>query len=222
MVRLSGMEAVWLHTETSTTPAHAVAVLVMEDSESLNHERLHKLAGSSLPHLARFRSRLVGKPFGLGQPVWAEIDGFNPSRQLRRVAVAPPGGPAEFADLIGKLNTRPLPRDMPLWQAWSIEGLEDGRWALALKMSLAVTGGLAGVPSVLERLVTVNPDEDPSAAGEQGFGKEPSILELVADTAVELAANQLNGALQLSRATARAVANRLRGGDDGSPVPRTV
>jgi diacylglycerol O-acyltransferase / wax synthase len=220
MVRLSGMEAVALHSETTRTPAHTIALIVMEASETLSHERLRRLVASTLPPLARFRSRLVAKPFGLGQPVWAEADNFNPSRQMRRVAVPSPGGPTEFADLVAKLTTRPLDRHMPLWQAWSIEGLAGGRWALALKMSLAVTGGLGGVGAVTQRLLTAGPDDQPggSLPTEPSLGTAPTFAELIADTAVELAGNQLNGARWLGSALPGVV----RAAVARPSLPRTV
>ncbi|HZA11720.1 wax ester/triacylglycerol synthase domain-containing protein [Mycobacterium sp.] len=229
MVRLSGMDALSLHTETARLPAHIVAVIVIEASDRLSHQRLHTLVASSLPGLARFRSRLVGKPFGLGQPVWAEIDDFNPSRQLRRIAVPAPGDQDDLAELIAKLTTRPLHRHLPLWQAWSIEGLDGGRWALALKMSPATTQGISGVASVLSRLLAVDPDDNVGdhLPVEQGLGKEPSMAGLVADTAVELVGNQLAGVRVLGTAlpgALRAAVDRLRGVDarDGVPVPRTA
>jgi diacylglycerol O-acyltransferase len=221
MERLSGTEAVSLHTETSTTPAHTVAVLVMAGSQRLSHERLQTLVGSTLPQVARFRSRLIGKPLGLGQPVWAEIDDYNPSRQIRRIAVPASGGREELAALIAKLTTRPLDRHLPLWQAWSIEGLQDGRWALALKMSQATTGGITGVMPTLARLLTGEPDADPAQHVERGPGATPSLGALVADTAVELAGNQRAGAETLTAALPRAVraaVDRVRGGDRHPPV----
>src|ERR1700676_4868273 len=231
VARLSGMDAVALHTETTTTPAHVVAVIIIEASDRLSHERLHELVASSLPRVARFRSRLVSKPFGLGQPVWAELKNFDPSRQLHRVAVPPPGGPEEFADLIAKLTTRPLNRNLQLWQAWSIEGLQGGRWALALKMSQAMTDGAAGLPSILARLLTVSPDDDPTAnlPAEPSLGTLPSTLDLVADTAIELAENQVRGAALIGGAlpgVLRSAVTRLRRGGGRQhnrvPVPRTV
>jgi diacylglycerol O-acyltransferase len=214
MERLSGIEAVSLHTETSRTPAHTVAVIVLAASERVSHERLHALVESVLPQLARFRSRLVDKPLGLGQPVWAEVDDYHPARQIRRIAVPAPGGPEDFADLLAKLTTRPLDRHLPLWQAWSIEGLQEGRWALALKMSLATTGGVGGVTEVLSRLFTTEPDEEPAGSLEPGPGKTPSIAALVADTAVELAENQLAAGKALTTAlpgAVRAAIDRMRG-----------
>ena len=88
--RLSAMEAVSLHTESSTVPAHAVALIIIEASDQLSHQRLRELVGSALPQLSRFRCRLVGKPLGLGQPVWAEIDDYDPTSQIHSATVPAP------------------------------------------------------------------------------------------------------------------------------------
>ncbi|MBV9638329.1 MAG: DUF1298 domain-containing protein [Mycobacteriaceae bacterium] len=225
--RLSGAHALALNTETPTTPAHYVVLIVMEASDAVSHQRLHELAGSSLPRLARFRSRLFAKPLGLGQPVWAEVADFDPSRQLHKLAVPPPGGTGEFADIVAKLTTRPMVRHKPLWQAWSIEGLAGGRWALALKVSRAIVGGVDGLAAILTRLVTATADDDPASClpPEPGLGKSPSLADLVADTAAELTGNQLAGARLAGQGLptlVRSVADRLRGGNGDAPVPRTA
>ena len=92
VTRLSVANASALHTQTSTTPAHTVAVIILEASHHLSHARLHRLLASSLPQLARFRSRLVGKPLGMGQPVWAEIDDYDPTPHIQCASVPAPGG----------------------------------------------------------------------------------------------------------------------------------
>lgn len=227
--RLSGADAVSLNTETPATPAHYVVLIVMEASEAVSHQRLHELAGSSLPRLAHFRSRLFGKPLGFGQPLWAEVSNFDPARQLYKLAVPAPGGTREFADIIAKLTTRPLVRHKPLWQAWSIEGLARGRWALALKVSQAMAGGVDGLAAILARLVTVGPDDDPSSylPAEPSLGKSPSLVNLVTDTATELSGTPFAGARLAGEAVPallRSVVNTLRGGNEhrNMPVPRTV
>jgi diacylglycerol O-acyltransferase len=124
--RLSRVDAVSLHTQTSTTQAHTVALIIIEASDRLSHDQLHQLVASSLPQLARFRSRLVSKALGVGQPVWAEIDGYDPTPQIHRAAVRAPGGQREFADLIAQLSAGRQRGSQPLWEAWSIEGLPAG------------------------------------------------------------------------------------------------
>lgn len=92
ITRLSGADAVLVNTQTSTTPAHTVALIIIEASDRLSHDRLHQLVASSLPQLARFCSRLVDKPLGMGQPVWAEIVDYDPTPQIHRATVRAPGG----------------------------------------------------------------------------------------------------------------------------------
>ena len=72
--------------------AHTVALVIVDASDQLSHQRLHQLLAAKLPQLARFRSRLVTKPLGIGQPVWAEIDDYDPSPQIHCVTVRAPGG----------------------------------------------------------------------------------------------------------------------------------
>jgi len=226
--RLSGADALSLSTETPTTPAHYVVLIVIDPSDGVGHHRLHELVGSSLPRLAHFRSRLFGKPLGLGQPVWAEVGGFDPSRHMYKVAVPPPGDTREFAGIVAKLTTRPLARHRPLWQAWSIEGLAGGRWALALKISQALVSGVDGLAPILARLLTAAPGDDPATSlpAEPSLGLPPSVVELVAGTAAELTERPFTGARVVGEAVPgvlRSAVNRLRGnGHDSGAVPRTV
>src|SRR6476619_6020210 len=216
VTRLSVANASALHTQTPTTPAHTVAVVILEASPHLSHTRLNRLLASSLPQLARFRSRLVGKPLGLGQPVWAEIDDYDPTSQIHSATVTAPGGRREFAELIAWLTTGALDRHKPLWEAWSIDGLEGGRWALAVKVSPAVSDGVAGAASIWPRLVTTGPRDDPTSnlPPEPSLGTPPSIGELVTDMATELLENYVTGVWLIVGAVPgvlRAAGRRLRG-----------
>jgi hypothetical protein len=143
LTRLSGVEALSLHTESAQAPGHTIAVIIIEASPQLSHQRLHQLLAASLPQLARFRSRLVAKPLGVGQPIWAEIDDYDPTPQIHCATVGAPGGQREFAELIAYLSIGRQDRRRPLWEAWSIDGLAGGQWALAVKMSGRGTVGMA-------------------------------------------------------------------------------
>ncbi|MDT5169241.1 MAG: hypothetical protein QOD02_2572, partial [Mycobacterium sp.] len=81
-----------------------VSLVILEPSDQISHERLHHLVGSSIPQLARFRSRLVERPLGVGPPSWAEIDDYDPASQIHRATTQAPGGQREFADLIAQLS----------------------------------------------------------------------------------------------------------------------
>ena len=193
--RLSGTDALSLHAQNSKMPAHTLAVVIIDASDQLSHQRLHQLVAASLPQLARFRSRLVAKPLGLGQPVWAEIDDYDPSPQIHCATVPSPGGRREFADLIADLTTRQPQCRKRLWEAWSIDGLTGGRWALAVKMSPALNDGAAGAASLWPRLLTAGPHADPAhnLPTEPSLGVAPSAGELVTDVVTEIVENQITG-----------------------------
>ena len=195
VTRLSGTDALSLHAQSSKMPAHTLALVIIDASDQLSHRRLHQLVAASLPQLARFRSRLVAKPLGLGQPVWAEIDDYDPSPQIHCATVRPPGGRREFADLIADLTTRQPQCRKRLWEAWSIDGLTGGRWALAVKMSPALNDGAAGAASLWPRLLTAGPHADPAnnLPTEPSFGPAPSAGELVTDVVTEIVENQITG-----------------------------
>lgn len=226
--RLSPTDAMWLRIQESMIPAHTVSLIIIEPSDQLSHERLHQLVGSSLPQLARFRGRLVGKPLGVGQPLWAEIDDYDPTSQIHRATVRAPGGQREFADLIAQLSSGPHDGRNTLWEAWSIDGLAGGRWALAVKLSPALNDGGVGAASVWSRLLRSGPGDDQAdnQPTQPSLGAPPSVGELVTDTITELLENQLKGfwliGETVSAGLLRAVHRQLRGTSEPDPMPPAV
>ncbi|ULE34006.1 wax ester/triacylglycerol synthase domain-containing protein [Mycobacterium sp. IDR2000157661] len=204
-LRLGIEDAVALHRQTTTAPAHTVAVLVMERSEELSHPRLQELLASSLPRLARFRSRLVGKPMGVGQPLWAEIDSYDPMPQIHGATVRAPGGRRELAELVMQLSAGMQDWRRSLWQAWSIDGLAGGRWALAVKMSPVLCDDGYGLAALWQQLITSEPISEYLSPPEAGLGPGPSRAALVADTLAEVIENQVIGAWLVAEAAAGAV-----------------
>jgi diacylglycerol O-acyltransferase len=238
VTRLSGIDALSLHTQSSQTPAHTLTLVIIDASDQLSHQRLHQLVAASLPQLARFRSRLVTKPLGVGQPVWAQIDDYDPSPQIHCATVRAPGGRREFADLIADLTTGQPDCRERLWEAWSINGLAGGRWALAVKMSPALNDRAAGAASVWPRLLSTGPRAD-LANGlptEPSLGSAPSVGELVTDVVTEMVENYVTGVWLIAETVSgvlHAVRGRLLGTRVGGrtippvssmsgPVPHTV
>jgi diacylglycerol O-acyltransferase / wax synthase len=238
VTRLSGIDALSLHTQNSRTPAHTLTLVIIDASDQLSHQRLHQLVAASLPQLARFRSRLVTKPLGVGQPVWAEIDDYDPAPQIHCATVRAPGGRREFADLIADLSTGRQDCRTRLWEAWTINGLAGGRWALAVKMSPALNDGAAGAASLWPRLLSTGPRADPGSSlpSEPSLGSAPSLGELVIDVVSEIVENQVTGVWLIAETVSgvleavrdRLLGTRVRGrmtplvSSMSGPVPYTV
>jgi diacylglycerol O-acyltransferase / wax synthase len=222
-IRSSAVDAMRLVTQASTMPAHTVSLIIIEPSDQFSHERLDQLVGSSLPQLARFRSRLVGRPLGVGQPLWAEIDDYDPTPQIHRATIRAPGGQREFADLIAQLSAGSREHRKALWEAWSIDGLSDGRWALAVRMSPALSDGGVGAAAVWSRLLRSHAHDD--RAADQPSLAMPAAAELVTDVMTQLFEQQIK-ALWLIAETVTgvlgAVAGQLRGTSEPDPMPPPV
>jgi diacylglycerol O-acyltransferase len=187
--------------EKSTTDAPTVSFVVIEPTERISHERLQQLVASSLPQLTHFRSRLVDRPLGVGPPFWAEIDRYNPSSQIHRATVRAPGGHRELAALIVDLIAPPIHRREMLWEAWSIDGLSGGRWALVLRLSPVLNERGVGAADIWSRLLHSDPqhgggDDQPKQPGPV----RPAVGELAAEVISEILEFQFKGLFLIAEA----------------------
>lgn len=228
-VRSSAVDALRLLMEKSPTGAPTVSFVVIEPADHISHERLQQLVASSLPQLTRFRSRLVDRPLGVGPPFWAEIDHYDPSSQIHRATLPAPGGRREFADLIAHLSAGSRhPREM-LWEAWSIDGLSGGRWALVVRLSPVLSERGIGTASIWSRLLRSDPLPDASDdQPRQPSPDIPAIGELAAEVITELLEFQFKGLFLVAETVTgllRAVRGRLGGmhvAAEHDSVPATV
>jgi diacylglycerol O-acyltransferase len=216
--RLTPADAMALHAQTPTTPAHTVSVVILDASVQLSHGVLAQHVAEAVSRLARFRSRLVGKPLGMGQPVWADIEDFDPTGRIHSAQVPAPGGDRELAELVTQLGGRPDSLRDSLWEAWTIGGLAGSRWAVAVYLSPVLAEGGQGVAALWDTVLTRTPHAE-AASAEPGLGSAPSVSELVADMLSEMVENQITGAwLAADAAMAVLVAARDRLRDVGPPA----
>jgi diacylglycerol O-acyltransferase / wax synthase len=226
-IRLSSAAgAMQLLMQESTMPAHTVSLIIIEPSDQFSHQRLDQLVRSSLPQLARFRSRLVGRPLGVGRPLWAEIDDYDPTSQIHRATIRAPGGRRELADLIAQLSAGSRDHRKALWEAWSIDGLSDGRWALAVRISPALSDGGDGAAAVWSRLLCSDAHDD--QADDQRTQPSldmPAVGELVTDVMTELLEHQIRILWLIAETVTGvlgAVRGQLLGTSEPDPMPPPV
>jgi diacylglycerol O-acyltransferase len=156
-----------------------------------------------LANLPRYRQRVRFVPLALGRPVWVDDPHFNLGYHLRRTALPKPGGDRELQNLVGRLMSQQLDRARPLWEMWTIEGLDHGRWALLTKLHHAMVDGVSGA----ELLSVVLDDErDPEAAATDEWTPErqPSGVELAGRALAARAASPVAGAREVLASPRRA------------------
>jgi diacylglycerol O-acyltransferase / wax synthase len=72
---------------------------------------------------------------------WTDCSEFDLANHVRRLAIPSPGDDAELSRAIARALERPLDLDRPPWECWVIEGLNDNRWAILLKIHHSLADG---------------------------------------------------------------------------------
>jgi WS/DGAT/MGAT family acyltransferase len=147
MKQLSGLDVSFLLMETPNTYGHVNGLSIYDrpsadfDPFAAVLERYRIMVG----HLEPLRRKLVEVPFELDRPYWVIDDNFDLNFHVRHIGLAPPGAADQLTEQVARIVGRRMDRSRPLWEAYVIEGLADGRWALLQKTHHATIDGAAGV-----------------------------------------------------------------------------
>jgi diacylglycerol O-acyltransferase len=184
MDRLNPLDAEFLYLENATTHMHVASCSVFEGPAPAYDSVVARFA-SKLPLVPRYRQRVRFVPLDIGRPVWADDPHFDVVYHVRHTALPPPGDQADLCRLMGRLMSQPLDRARPLWEAWMVEGLAGGRWALVSKIHHSMIDGIAGVDLIS---VVLDHERAPAPAVEDDWepAAEPSGLRLAVDGARSL------------------------------------
>jgi len=102
---------------------------------------------------------------------------------VRRTALPAPGGRKELQNLVGRVMSQHLDRARPLWEAWAVEGLENGRWALVSKVHHCMVDGVSSI-DLMSVLFDADPDPAPFAVSPWRPRPEPSGMDVLAQALV--------------------------------------
>lgn len=144
MRRPSALDTVFLHLEDDHVALHIAATALFEGPAPAREELRRRCARvvATSPH---YRQLLRRTALDLRSPRWVDAGELDLDYHLRRTALPAPGTTTQLEQLIGRLMSQPLDPDKPLWEAWVVEGLEDGRWALLVKAHHSLVDGLGGM-----------------------------------------------------------------------------
>ena len=178
-------------------------------------EEVVSLMAERLDLLPRFRLRLGSPRVGrFAWPEWVDDPAFDVANHVRRASLPAPAGDAELLDWLGDFYSHRLDRAHPLWEFTLLDGLEQGRWALACKVHHCLVDGLSGalVTSVMLDPEPEPPDGSrglletlpPAPEGDPGIGSPLTLLARGARAGMGIAVHpsRLAGMLERSRALA--------------------
>jgi len=156
MDQLSGIDASFLHLETPETPMHVGSLLLLDLPEGYQgdfYEDVKEVLGKRL-HLSPILTRkLAQMPFELAEPVWIDDDDIDLDYHVRSTTLRRPGTMAQLEQLVARLHASLLDRSRPLWEAYVIDGLENGQVAFYFKAHHSGVDGKSGAELAHERSV---------------------------------------------------------------------
>ena len=166
--RVSPVDAAWLILEGRDTPMHVGGLFEFTNPPDAPPDYLRQ-------ELERMRSEhtiprpwnlklIEGPVVGPRLPLMREDDDIDLDYHVRHSALPKPGGQRELGILVSRLHSHQLDLHRPLWELHLIEGLEENRFAMYLKMHHSLIDGVSGMRLILRTLST-----DPDVRGLQAF-----------------------------------------------------
>lgn len=148
--RISPSDRPFLVFEGSDTHMHVGGVTIFDGAGLLNEhegvdiEKIRSYIWSRLHYIPRYRQRLAFVPIE-GYPVWVDDEAINLHYHVRHAGLPRPGDDRQLKRMAARILSQKLDRSRPLWEAWIVEGLSGGRFALILKTHHCVVDGVSGV-----------------------------------------------------------------------------
>jgi diacylglycerol O-acyltransferase / wax synthase len=176
---MSSLDAGFYFIEDENVPMHVGSVLVF-DGPAPSYGDVIRLFMSRMDQVPRYRQRVKALPFHVGRPVWVDDDHFQILYHVRHTAVPSPGGEDQLRNLAGRIFAQKLDNTKPLWEAWLVEGLEGGRWAIISKVHHCMIDGVSG-SDMLQLLLDFKQESKLPEPKEWKPTPTPSTLDLMVD-----------------------------------------
>ena len=228
MQRLGGLDSAFLYFETPTMHMHVGGLMLVDPStmsEPYSYAGMRSYIESRLPLVPAFRRKLATVPLNLSRPYWVEDQDFDLDYHLGRIAVPPPGGDKETADLTAEILSKPMDRTRPLWQMWIVEGRKDGLIGIISKVHHSSIDGITGA-NLMAELFDLEPGAEPRKPQMDLWEPEraPGELEMLGRAVYDVVSRPV-GAAKLIPGTVMGVAKLLTArtrGAAGMPAPFTA
>src|SRR5258706_2335080 len=187
MEQMSTLDAGFFFAEHANAPMHLGALAVFE-GPAPSYQELVGLYAAKLSRVPRYRQVVRTAPLQLFRPAWADDEHFDVGYPLRHAVVPKPGRAPQLHRLGGQIYAQPLDRSRPLWEAWLLEGIEAGRWAILSKAHHCMVDGIGGADLMAEGFdlrphagppvqpAAWQPQPGPSLAGPPARGPPPAGL----------------------------------------------
>jgi len=163
---MSAWEAVMWRAEGDLRTRSTGALLEILHSEP-DWSRLFAAHERLTGRVPRLRERVVEPVLPLVSPVWSPDPHFDLAYHVQQLRLPAPGSERQLLDLVAAIESRPLDRNRPPWEAALITGLDGGRAAYVLKVHHSLSDGL-GLIQLLDIAHSRTPEPSADTTGEAG------------------------------------------------------
>lgn len=162
MALLDPLDSLMLTAEFVSSPMHVAALMVLspppgEDPKDYVKQLYEQTLTAAVDVDPRLR-RVVHSGIDTGfMWVWRDADNVDIRHHCQRRTLPRGSGPDDLWRMVSDLHALRLARSEPLWMAYLIDGLPDGRFAFYIKVHHIVVDGVAGLKMITDSL---SPDPD--------------------------------------------------------------
>ncbi|WP_342806310.1 wax ester/triacylglycerol synthase family O-acyltransferase [Alteromonas sp. M12] len=154
------IDAAWFLVEKPNAPAHFGPLIILSKPNNVEDTYVRDLVNEWRKYNHGYQPPFNYKLSMLPTPSWdilADSD-IDLEYHLRHSALPAPGGEKELGELVSRLHSHPLDRDKPLWECHVIEGLENNRFALYLKLHHGQMDGM-GTVKLIQNSFSLSPHD---------------------------------------------------------------
>ena len=152
--RLSWGDTVFLNLERDGMPLNVASVFMFEGEVSFAD--FLRFVESKLPLLPRYLKRVVAPPFNIGLPSWEYDPSFDIRNHVLELSLKR-GTETELKAVAGRILSKVMDRQHPLWDLTLVRGLRGGRTGVIARLHHCLADGIAGV-GIMKVLLDANPE----------------------------------------------------------------
>lgn len=140
--RLTAEDAAFLYLEKEDAPLHIGSVSIFDGI--IPFDSFVSYVESRLPLIARYRQRLVMPPFHVGHPTWETDPAFDIRNHIFLEHLKR-GSDSDLRVLAGRIFSKVMDRNAPLWDIYLVHGLAGNRSAMIMRVHHCLVDGVSGV-----------------------------------------------------------------------------
>lgn len=163
MKLISPTDALFLVGESREHPMHVGGLQLFEPPADAGPDfvaDLYRTIAQNHDFQPTFRKHPASFFGGITNIGWTLDDEVDVDYHLRRSALPRPGRVRELLELTSRLHGSLLDRHRPLWEAYFVEGLSDGRFAIYTKIHHSLIDGVSAQRLLMRTLSTAADDRE--------------------------------------------------------------